>query len=140
MATNSIAKTNRGHLSMKKANQFFDELRLSPATLTMETIGEIDRALTYQPHGVARRCGLTAFMKSGTELIEMANRSREDALLVAFIAEAAKRAATAHHELAAMLEAAGMRAKTALCERTDMWSVLAEAEATYSEGDEVGHA
>jgi hypothetical protein len=42
-------------------------------------------------------------------------------------------------ELADLIDGAGMRAKTALCERADMQAVLAEAEATYSGDGLVGH-
>jgi hypothetical protein len=140
MAAASIAKTKRAHLSGAKIDRIFEEFRRSPATLSLDEVSEIDRSLMHQPYGVSRRAALLAYTSSGAELLELANRDREGALVVAWTAEAAKRAAEGLRELADLIDGAGMRAKMALCERAGMQSVLAEAEATYSGDGMVGHA
>jgi hypothetical protein len=125
--------------SAAKLDRVFEEFRRSPATLSLDEVSEIDRSLMHQPYGVSRRAALLAYTSSGAELIELANRDREGALVVAWTAEAAKRAAEGLREVADLIDGAGMRAKMALCERADMQSLLAEAEATYSGDGLVGH-
>ena len=138
MAQKSIAKSKRSRPSDAELIEQFEEFRRELAALTEEQAREIDRGSSE--YDVHRRLAMFAFVKSGAELIEMANRDRKSALVVAFTAEAAKRAAAGLRELADWLDRAQFRAELALCERPDMCSVLAEAEATYSDDVEVGHA
>jgi hypothetical protein len=135
-----IAKSKRSRPSTAEMGRLFAEFKESPATICADTIAEIDQALMFQPHGAARRVGLTVFTKSGAELLALANRDRAGAVVVAGTAKAAEIAAGGLRAAADMLDAARERGLLALCERTDVDSVMAEAEATYSDDVEVGHA
>jgi hypothetical protein len=118
--------------SKKQAERIFENLRRAPPSLTIEDINAIDASLQGAMDGTNRRVALVALTKSGKELIELANKSREGAVAVALMAEAAALSFERTLQLAEIVKSAGERARIALCERKDMTSVIAEAKAGFT--------
>jgi hypothetical protein len=99
---------------------------------TIEDVNAIDASLQGPPDGQNRRVAFIAMMKSGKELIDLANKDRDSAVVVATMVESAVLCHKRLLELADMVKTAEVRARVALCEREDMTSVIAEAKAEFT--------
>jgi hypothetical protein len=131
MAKTTKQPASKG-FSKKQAERIFEDLRRAPPLLTIEDINAIDASLQGAMDGTNRRVAMVALTKSGKELIELANKSREGAVAVALMAEASDLTFKRTLELAEIVKSAGERARIALCERKDMMSVIAEAKAGFT--------
>ena len=131
--TNAKRKTAKRDVgpSPKEIERMVAQLRRAPAALSEESVDSIEAALQGSPHGVNRRMALVALMKSGKELIDLANEDREGAVVVASLAEAAKVCHKELLELAKIIKLAEMRALIAIGERKDKDSVIREAKAGF---------
>jgi hypothetical protein len=128
--------------SAKQLKWMAQQLRLAPAALSDKLVERIETSFRDKPDGLNRRMALIAMVKSGNELLDLANSDREGAVVVASLAEAAKLCHKNLLQLADIIKAAELRALTALSERKDRDAVIAEAQAgfEYSEPVEAGHA
>lgn len=112
-----------------QALRMFKQFAKSPAMLTEDMFTEIERGLSTGADGVTRRCGLAMMIKSGRELVDLAQGKRESAVLLAMGAECAKHSAERLRELAGIMDSAHARLLLALASREDMEEVLAEGKA-----------
>jgi hypothetical protein len=127
--------------SPTELKQMVEQLRRAPAALSEDDLLDIEARLKGQPDGMNRRMALIAMVKSGKELIDLANSDRQGAVVVASIAEAARFCHKGLLELADIVKHAELRALTAIGERKDKDSVIAEAQAGFEYAEpEVSHA
>jgi hypothetical protein len=126
--------------SAKQLKRMVGQLRRAPAALSEDDVLNIEASLKGQPDGMNRRMALIAMMKSGKELIDLANGDRKGAVVVASLAEAAKLCHKGLIDLADIVKVAELRALTAIGERKDRDAVIAEAQAGFEYPEpEVSH-
>jgi hypothetical protein len=117
-------------------NRFTDEFKAQPAQLTAEQREILDAH--FSNNEMWRRFALVTLSRSGAELIETVNETRDNALHYARGADQASEYATILRSFADMMDTASMRLHIALCSRPDMQVILDEVKAVDA-GYVVGH-